>query len=154
MRRSFASRSMAKSCGIRVRELRRLLLLDKDTTAIRRKLDARWPQEISRRWPWPKVEEHAHSLLDECAQAETRKVLQAWRAEMAKCGRRATRWLKQDHLAHTPSLWIETEADVTPAGKVAVQKVPRLASSGVEENFATFGSVTGAVPLSCAGLKL
>ena len=136
MRKSFASRSMAKFCG-RVRELRRLLVLDQDTTAIRRKLDAHWPRDVPPNCPWPEVERHAHRLLDEYAQAETRKVLQAWRAEMAKCGRRATRWLKQDHLAPTPSLWIESEPADIPEGKATVTKDAKTGytSSSVEENF-------------------
>ncbi|CAE7267424.1 NRT2.2 [Symbiodinium sp. CCMP2592] len=134
--RSFASRSMAKFCG-RVRELRRLLVLDQDTTAIRCKLDACWPRDVPRSCPWPEVERHAHRLLDEYAQAETRKVLQAWRAEMAKCGRPPTRWLKQDHLAPTPSLWIESEPADIPEGKSTVTKDAKTGyiSSSVEENF-------------------
>ena len=136
LRRSFAARSMAKFCG-RVQELRRLLALDQDTTAIRRKLDVHWPRDVPRDCPWPKVEEHAHRLLDEYTQAETRKVLQSWRAEMAKCGRRATRWLKQDHLAPTPSLWIETEPADIPEGKPTVTKDAKTgySSCSVEENF-------------------
>ena len=136
MRKSFASLRMAKFCG-RVREMRRLLTLDKDTAVIRNKLASTWPRDIPKNCPWPRVEEHAHRLLVEYAEAETRATLQTWRAEMAKCGRCATRWLKEDHIAPTPSLWIETEPCDTPECKQAVHNGSKLGyiTTGVEENF-------------------
>ncbi|OLQ11493.1 hypothetical protein AK812_SmicGene4640 [Symbiodinium microadriaticum] len=124
LRRSFAARSMAKLCG-RVRELRRLLALDQETTAIRRKLDVHWPRDVPRNCPWPKVEEHAHRMLDEYTQAETRKVLQTWRAEMAKCRRRATRWLKMPRLGTPAAVLrrISTSFAVGPTPRLVWQEL-------------------------------
>ena len=119
MRQVFASRRIAKFCG-RVRDLCRLLALDKDTRTIMTKLVTSWPRAVPRDCPWPRVEEHTRRVLDEYAQAETSRALQAWRVEMAKCGRRATRWLQENHIAPTPSLWIETERGDIPDGKQKV----------------------------------
>ena len=102
----FSQRHMAKFLG-RVREVRRQLAQGRNPVSLRQALARRWPAHIARDIPWARVQQIAEECLDQSLQQEAADRLRVWRREISKCGRTASKWLRQVPEVASPNLWLE-----------------------------------------------